>query len=234
MKLQVFLRQCYYSPNTAIPNRKRPVWFDKSKVFNNLKRTINPKIANLRIVYDEHYGSIYDTFLENEKNIDVINCGNEADSFLKTIELIHKSDIDDETIVYILEDDYLHKENWCEVLLEAFHLPIHYVTLYDHLDKYLSSNYSNLHSKVYYTKSTHWRTVPSTCNTYAAKMRQLKHDLDIHKYYSEVSNNGVSRDHHKFLHLSNLGRSLVSSIPGYSTHCGRYLSPTTEWIKYLD
>ena len=60
MKIEVFLRHCYSSPNQALPNRKRPPWFNKGKILQNLKRTINPELAKINIVYDEHFGSISD------------------------------------------------------------------------------------------------------------------------------------------------------------------------------
>ena len=231
MKIEVFLRQCFYSPNTALPNRKRPEWFDKVKVFENLKRTINPKLANLNIIYDEHFGPLEETFLVKENNVQVINCGNEAGSFLRTLEIVESSNYDDETIIYFLEDDYLHRENWCEILIEAFSLPIQYVSLYDHLDKY--RDYPDLVSKIFHTESVHWRTVPSTCNTYAAKLNQLKEDMSIHKHFSATSPDGISMDHAKFVHLGNIGRTLVTPMPGYSTHCDLLHSPTINWEKYI-
>ena len=151
MKIEVFLRHCYSSPNQALPNRKRPPWFDKVKVYENLKRTINPELAKINIVYDEHFGSINDTFLSKEKDVEIINYGYEAGSFLRTLEIVESRGYDDDTIIYFVEDDYLHRENWCEVLIEAFSLPTHYVSLYDHLDKYIDSGYDNLESKVFFT-----------------------------------------------------------------------------------
>lgn len=231
MKIQVFLRQCFYSPNTTLPNRRRPEWFDKIKVFENLKRTIDPNIAKLNIVYDEHFGPLKDTFLSKEENVHIINCGSEAGSFLKTLEIVEKSQFDDDTIIYFLEDDYLHRENWCNILLEAFTLSTNYVSLYDHLDKY--KDYPDLTSKIFCTNSVHWRTVPSTCNTYAVKVKQLKQDMDIHKHYSAASIDGISMDHAKFVHLGSIGRVLITPMPGYSTHCDLLHSPTIDWEKYL-
>jgi hypothetical protein len=231
MKIQVFLRQCFYSPNSALANRKRPEWFDKIKIFENLKRTINPELAQLNILYDEHFGNISETFLSSEENVQIVNCGNEAGSFLRTLEIVESSGFDDDTIIYFLEDDYLHRKNWCEVLMEAFTLPIHYVSLYDHLDKYM--DYPDLTSKIYHTNSVHWRSVPSTCNTYAAKMGQLKEDMSIHKHFSAASPDGISMDHAKFVHLGNSGRTLITPIPGYSTHCDLLHSPTIDWEKYI-
>ena len=235
MKIEVFLRHCYMSPNASLPNRKRPPWFDKVKVFENLKRTIDPEIAKINIVYDEHFGSINDVaFLKEEKDVEIINKGNEAGSFLRTLEIVESRGYDDDTIIYFVEDDYLHRENWCEVLIEAFSLPTHYVSLYDHLDKYIDSGYNDLVSKVFHTDTCHWRTVPSTCNTYAGKMGQLKQDMHIHKHFSAASPDGISMDHAKFVELGRHGRRLITPMPGYSTHCDLLHSPTIDWEKYID
>ena len=43
------------------------------------------------IVYDEHFGSIADTFLSEEKDVEIINCGNEAGSFLRTLEIVNEA-----------------------------------------------------------------------------------------------------------------------------------------------
>ena len=159
MKIEVFLRHCYSSPNQALPNRKRPPWFNKGKILENLKRTINPELAKINIVYDEHFGSISDVahlVLEKPADVEIINEGNEAGSFLRTLEIVESRGYDDDTIIYFVEDDYLHRENWCEVLIEAFDLPTQYVSLYDHLDKYIASGYDNLVSKVFHCDSCHW------------------------------------------------------------------------------
>lgn len=232
-KIQVLMRQCYYSPNSAIPNRKRPEWFDKAKIFSNFKETINFDIADYRIIYDDKYGPISDTFLANESSVDVITCGQEASSFSKTLDIAISMGLSDDTIVYFLEDDYLHRPGWCEILLEAFELPTNYVSLYDHLDKYTNSGYTNLVSKVMVSKSVHWRTVPSTCNTYAAKLSTLKLDYSIHKHFSDTSTDGVSMDHAKFCHLGDIGRRLITPMPGYSTHCDLLQSPTIRWENYV-
>ena len=77
--------------------------------------------------------------------------------------------------------------------------------------------------KYFFTKSTHWRATAGTTNTYACKYKT--EDLDVHKKYS--SENAIkeedgfhfSKDYDKFWELTNIKRFLISSIPGWSTHC---------------
>ena len=67
MKIEVFLRHCFYSKIQEQPSRERPYWWNKEKVFENFKRTYNPQTTNYTVIYDEHYGKIEDTFLKEEK-----------------------------------------------------------------------------------------------------------------------------------------------------------------------
>lgn len=229
--IHVYLRHCYYSKIEECPDRKRPKWWDKEKVFKNFKNTLNPENTNYTIIYDEHYGKIEDTFLSEEKNVHIINCGGEAKSFLETLKYIQKQNHSSEEIIYFLEDDYVHAPNWDKILLEGFSLPVSYVTLYDHKDKY-GEYYNEFRTKVLHTDSSHWMATPSTTNTFAVKYSTLLDDIDIHNKYST----GVepSADHYKFLELSQRGKVLISSIPGWSTHCqADLLSPCIDWEKYL-
>ena len=38
-----------------------------------------------------------DTFLKDEENVEIINCGNEAGSFLATLDIIESRNYDDDT-----------------------------------------------------------------------------------------------------------------------------------------
>lgn len=228
--IEVFIRHCYYSRLQEQPSRSRPIWWDKEKVFQNFKRTLDPDLVNYTIIYDEHYGKIEDTFLSNEPAI-IINKGSEAKSFLCTLDIIKERNFQHNPIIYFLEDDYVHRPNWSSILIEAFTLPIHYATLYDHGDKY-QEMYQGLMSSLFASKSSHWRAVPSTTNTFAVKYKTLLEDLEVHKRYS--TNVEPSLDHQKFCELNSRQRSLVSAIPGYSTHChSQFLSPCIDWSSYI-
>jgi len=229
-KINVYVRHAFYSPNSVIGNRIRPVWFDKKKIWNNFIETVNKEMCNVKIIYDTYFGDNSDIFFTEDIEVIKINCGTEASSFLEILKIIENDNLSDDSIIYILEDDYLHRENWCNAIIEGVEIS-DYISLYDHLDKYL--DYPDLNSKIVLTKSVHWRTVPSTCNTYACKMITLKTDMGIHKLHSINCHNNVTDDNGKFLRLGRIGRTLFTPIPAFSTHCDGLLSPIINWEKYI-
>ena len=234
--IEVFIRHCYYSKIQELPDRIRPSWFNKIKVFENFKNTLNPDLINYTIVYDEFYGSIDKTFLAKEKNVEIIKCGNECDSFLKTLEIIQSKNLSDDTIVYLLEDDYLHRPGWCEVMLEGFEINSHYLTLYD-FDFFIAKGWL---CEIFTTPSSHWRAVPATTNTFACKYKTLIEDIEIQKEYSiygirEMDEYSYSRDYNKFWELQKQERYLISPMPGWSTHCDEnHISPIIDWKKVVN
>jgi hypothetical protein len=164
-------------------------------------------------------------------NVVEVKGGTEASCFREMVNYICAQELTGgDSIVYMLEDDYIHKAGWPTILREAFAAGLaDYVTMYDHPDKYDSRVYPSLDSKVFCTPSVHWRSTPSTTNTYAVKLGFLKKNKDTHLRFSEGVE--VTRDHAKFLHLQGeLGQRLMSSIPAYSTHVETaYLSPCVDW-----
>ena len=141
--------------------------------------------------------------------------------------------LEDETIVYFLEDDYLHRGNSAKILLEGFELESDYVTLYDHPDKYIlaedGGNKFNIggpeETRVYCSKSTHWKITNSTTLTFASKVKTLKEDASIIREYTSGfhpethEETGKAYDHSMWVYgLTGKGRKLISPILGYSTH----------------
>lgn len=235
--IEVFLRHCYYSKLQELPDRTRPKWFNKIKVFENFKNTLNSELVNYTIVYDEFYGSISKTFLARENNVEIINCGSESDSFLKTLEIIQSKNFDDDQIIYFLEDDYLHRSGWCNILLEGFSINSSYVTLYD-FDFFIAKGYL---SEIFITPSTHWRAMPATTNTFACKYKTILEDLEIHKKYSssdairEEEGFYFSKDYDKFWELSKKEKYIISPMPGWSTHCdANHISPIIDWNEVIN
>jgi len=192
--------------------------------------------ANFTFFLDTHFGTEEDHFIRNQNKFPLIeiDAGCEAKSFLAQLDYVMNLNLNDETILYFLEDDYLHKNGWEDILVEGLTLPdIDYITLFDDRDKYFAEQYSDLTAKLFHSKSCHWRTTPSTTNTYAMCFNTLKKHLPVHREFSE--NREISSDYDKFCHLQQLGATLISSIPGWSTHMEpEHASPCFDWENLLN
>ena len=228
--IKIYQRHCNFSTNSE--HKPRPDWFDREKIFDSLINSIDDRVEYTAF-HDSGNGEIKDHFLSN-KNVNKVsvNGGNDAQSFLNLLNFVIDDKCDDEDIIYFLEDDYLHREGWIDILLEGFEqIGADYYTLYDHPDKYWLPMYEELQSKVIATTNMHWRTTPSTTNTYACKFKTLKKHFDIHTQYCDLVAKWT-KDHDKFTHLWRAGSNLISCVPGYSTHVeGNMLSPTVDWSK---
>lgn len=229
-KIEVFSRHCLFSKISH--KKKRLLGFSKEKCYRNLIETMDPAQANITHFLDLSNGDPSGHFLPPEKTVEIRE-GTESGSFLRMIEHVTALPIHPETIVYFVEDDYIHRAGWVNVLKEGFSIPnIDYVTLYDHHDKYFYPIYAKLTSRLFTTPSCHWRTTPSTTQTFAMRFKTLQRDLAIHRKFSE--NREISADHEKFLYLGKQGATLISSIPGWSTHAEpEFASPVINWESLL-
>jgi hypothetical protein len=225
-KIKVFVRHCNFSANSA--NKIRPEWYTTEKCWDNLNNTADAD-TSITAFFD---GTPNESHFLYNKDIDIIcmNGGSDGHSFLNLLNYVNDLNIEDDTIIYFLEDDFYHRKGWPAILREGFqYIGVDYITLYDHSDKYDDSMYGDLQSKIIATPSIHWRTTPSTTNTYAMLSQTLRKHLSIHLEYCDL-NKGFTHDHAKFTRLWQEGGSLISCIPGYSTHCElNYLSPTINW-----
>ena len=205
--IQVFYRTCYHSPNQDLANRSRPDWFSKEKCFKNFKKTLNPELVDYTVVYDSYHQPDGDGNIPpmiKSESFRIRNIGSEAGSFLETLNLALRT-CNSGQIVYFLEDDYLHTNNWCDKMLEGFELGADYLTGLDHGDKY--RDYPALKSKLFVSDSCHWRTTPSTTNTFAVKYETLVEDAEIHRKYSE--NLQITQDWANIVTGKQIGRAHV-------------------------
>ena len=158
---------------------------DNKPNYINLKNCLNNfckhfKKEDITIIADNIEDSTYNFLLTlfNKNQIIKTKLGN-SKSFIFTMNLAIKYN-NNNTNIYFIEDDYLHKPNSNKVLLEGLKIS-DYVTLYDHPDKY--KNGSNPYvkgggefTKVYLTDSTHWKLTNSTTMTFACKVKTIKQD----------------------------------------------------------
>ncbi|HHJ10234.1 MAG TPA: hypothetical protein ENK25_05005 [Bacteroidetes bacterium] len=234
--IHIFQRHCWFSPSSV--SKIRPEWFSREKCFQNLKNTIvNDNRVKLTLVYDNAEGPLERHFISTEKHYEIVEFtgGDDSRSLYNLLHYIIEQDIPDEDIVYVLEDDYVHRKGWVDIMLEGFnHTDAKYVTLYDHRDKYFLHRYRNLKSKIVFSPSVHWRYVPSTTNTWSTKFKTLKKHFKIHEKFCK-SRKGIARDNAKFNYLTKNNFFLISPIPAYSTHAETpFLSPVIDWEKVIN
>ena len=169
----------------------------------------------------------------SEKFIRDVSIGHGAGTF--NLALDEALGYDDETVIYFIENDYLHKPNAGKIIVEGLQLGASFVSLYDHPDKYLPpSQGGNPYceggaedTRVYLTQSTHWKITNSTTMTFAATVSTLKRTEETLRKYTQGS---YPEDFKMFLDLREQGELLISSIPGYSTHGETaWLAPLTDW-----
>lgn len=230
--IHVFVRHCNTSSNSV--NKIRPPWFSRPKCLQNLLATKDEHVS-VTILMDGDNETHFTSQFSGLKIVPVKG-GCDASSFRALIHHVFQGYLGDDAIIYLLEDDYVHRPGWPTAMREIFASnKANYVTLYDHSDKYTLPVYNDLASRMLVTKSGHWRTTPSTTNTYAARLGTLRKHKDVHIEYS-VLEQKFTFDDLKFRHLQErLGAVLVSSVPGFSAHCETaYLSPVIDWENVMN
>lgn len=235
--IHIINRHCRFS--VISKDKKRPDWYSREKCFQNLIKTLDGnKNFKLHILFD---GNPEGHFLQNYSCFDSftkLSSGSGAASFVDSVNYAIENSSDGD-LIYFLEDDYLHWPNWTNILEEGATLGSNtYFTLYDAPDKYPSTIkeiddtyktfYTDLVSKIVITKSCHWRTVPSTTDTFIISRELLVKYKQAMIHYSSIAHHSL--DHARCLWLGSNGLQLWSCIPGYSAHITlNYESPTRNW-----
>ncbi|GBR75897.1 hypothetical protein NO2_0526 [Candidatus Termititenax persephonae] len=135
-------------------------------------------------------------------NFEETKLGNSG-SFAYMLDLIFQRRPADE-LVYLLEDDYLHRPGSKQVLAEGLKIA-DYVTLYDHPDKYRDSTGNPFEvggrqkTRLSLTPSAHWRETNSTTMTFACAVKTLYADRKIWRRYLKTN---IPQDFYAFTTLT--------------------------------
>lgn len=213
----------------------RPKWYDKEKAFKSIFKELDFR-DTLHVLFD---GYSENHFLSKYENIKAnfnfkfleFDGGSDAKSYKFCLDYINNNEnIEEDDLIYLVEDDYLHKPGWKNILYDGYLSNFtSYWTLFDHPDKYKDEPEA---CKIFLSDNCYWRTAASTTNTIAFKKKTFIKHCDIHyKFCDEEA--GMTWDHQKFLELNEKYNAKVSyPIPGWATHIDkRTLSPFVEWEK---
>lgn len=216
-------------------NKVKPNYINNKKCFEN---AVNVFGGHPILVICDNTKKETDDMIDVYNNCIIHKCsvGHGAGTF--NLALNEALKWSDDEIVYFLENDYIHKAGSDLLIEEAFSIGADYVTLYDHPDKYIPANRGGNPlvdvdggelTKVFLSKSSHWKLTNSTTMTFAAKVKTLREDESVLRKWTNTKH---PHDMNMFLELRENGRTLLSSIPGYSTHGETaWLSPLTDWSK---
>jgi hypothetical protein len=209
---------------------------NKFKSLDNFNKEFKP--LNTIIIIDNGNEELNNYISKTKYKETISSALGNAPSFLFAVNYAINTLNEATDYVYFVEDDYLYLPNSCKILKEGLQRS-HYVTLYDHPDKYINHNeggpnpfvdQGGENTKVILTDSCHWKLTNSTTMTFATSVKTLKEDLSV---WTECCNNRtIPDDFATFIKLRNKGRTLISPLPGYSTHTETaHLSPLIDWDK---
>ena len=180
-------------------------------VDNELKQTINNyENSNVEIIHEE--------------------LGSNGASFRFQIDFA--TNLPDDEIVLFQEDDYLYKPSgWPYQTCTTYHeltrealCFAHYVSFYDHPDKYISPKFGGNkfitdhgveNTGIFRTRNSHWKYTNSTTCTFATTAGVIKQDQKFWKLFCPGNH---PNDFQSFLALGSRGRTLATSLPGKATH----------------
>jgi hypothetical protein len=226
-KLHIF----YRISDSGYDKIKLP-FINNENCLRNFCKVFHANIENIYIIADNCSDSTLSMIREyiNESNIDIVSVGNGAGTF--NIALDKCLNLHDDAIIYFVENDYLHRSGAAEAIHEGFELGADFVSLYDHPDKYMDNINPYVEdggeiTKVFLSNSCHWKLTNSTTMTFATKVNIIKqYESILRKYTTET----CPRDFDMWIDLRNHGNSLITPIPGYSTHGETaWLTPLIKW-----
>ncbi len=174
---------------------------------------------------------------KSRDHINYVSIGHGAGTF--NLALDEALEYKDDEIIYFIENDYLHKPESFKIIEEGFSLGASFVSLYDHPDKYITPEAGGNpyckggaeDTRVYLTKSCHWKITNSTTMTFASKVSTLK---KVEKTLRDYTTGTYPQDFKMFLDLRNKGELLITPIPGYSTHGETaWLTPLCNWKNII-
>jgi hypothetical protein len=204
--------------------KPRPEGFSKRACFENFLATFGSD--GVHVIADRVKPETEAWLRSKGVDVHATGFGNGGESFIHAIDLALGSASDESEAIYLVEDDYLHLPGSREILEEGLEFG-DYATLYDHPDKYMDGPRANPLirgrsevTRLYRSRSVHWKLTNSTTLTFATRVACLRADYAAYRKFC----GGVrSRDFAMFTQLRrrrlfSRGRTIASSVPGLSTH----------------
>lgn len=229
------MKVIYRISDTGYSKVKLP-YINNENCLKNFCNVFFNYIYDIKIIADNCSESTLDMIKKyiDPVNIEKVSIGHGAGTFNLALDQALKNS--DEEVVYFVENDYIHRQGAAEALLEGFGLGTDFLTLYDHLDKYFDGpnpyvSQGGEDTKVFLSKSCHWKFTNSTTMTFAGRVSALRKHETVFRQYTSTHH---PYDFDMWIALRNQGVSLISPIPGYSTHGDLpTVAPLVDWEKQI-
>jgi len=216
-------------------NKIKPEFINNESCLSNFCDVFKSYLNDTYIIADNISDDTYKMISHYipKENISKVSVGHGAGTF--NLALDKALQYEDDEIVYFIENDYLHLHDSPRILEEGFDLGASFVSLYDHPDKYKDPSMGgNLYceggaedTRVYLSKSSHWKITNSTTMTFAAKVSTLKKVESTLRKHTDTKH---PNDFQMFIELRQNNELLITPIPGYSTHGETaWLAPLIDW-----
>ena len=211
----------------------------KQNCFNNFIDVYG--IETLNVIADNCNPYAIEYIKSKGINPVITNLGNNR-SFIYALDLAINNAENDDDIIMMQEDDYLHLPEGKKYIREGLDIA-DYLSLYDNPDKFLSYDKggdnilitdNSEETRVYLTKSSHWKLTNSTCMSFSARVKTLKEDYNELNYFCQ-SHFPHPMDFALWCFLKdNKKRKLITPLPGRSAHVGLQMSPLINWKEVLE
>src|ERR1041384_2758846 len=114
MSIEVFVRHCHYSAISA--HKERLPGYSREKCHQNLMRPADFSKVRFTFLLDTFHSTETPHFIKQDCfPIVEFASGTEAGAFLFLLEYVLQQPFSDDTLLYFLEDDYLHRPGWVEI-----------------------------------------------------------------------------------------------------------------------
>jgi hypothetical protein len=236
-----------YRISDAGYNKVKPDYINNENCLKNFVKVFGNE--NILIIADNCCEDTIEMIKKyvHPSKINQVSIGHGAGTFNLALDEALK--LDDDEIVYFIENDYIHILGSPEILEEGFDIGASYMALYLHPDKFIPpSNGGNPEvdqdggytTKIYRGESQLFGMFNSTTMTFAAKVKTLKEDEAILRKYTSGTH---PNDFPMFLELRDKGSALLCPLNTFSTHGEtQWLAPlykvkqenlVEEWKKHL-
>lgn len=214
-------------------NKVKPDYINNENCLNNFCKVFIEEIHNIQIITDNVSKETNEMICKyvNPSQITHVKIGHGAGTFNLALDMALK--LDDNEIVYFVENDYIHLPNSAQILEEGFKLGAPYMTLYLHPDKFIPQfaggnpevdDDGGYLTRIYRGETQLFGMFNSTTMTFAAKVKTLKEDEAILRKHTSGTH---PNDFPMFLELRDKGSALLCPLNTFSTH------GETAWLAPL-